>query len=272
MRIVFPGILLTLMFLFAAPVPSPAEERLSGCSPCLAAHATPGLIATSSDATAISDTVSAESLKEELLSRAAKRGPINWPKPMAHPVTATPRGGKSIDRGLSKFSEDELYKALMSKERGVYGIDDRHDIFRLPSILEDSNVVVKNADATVALIEASNVQTQADGSANLIGTPFAEAYQLCPTERFTRQPVCAFCSGVLIAPDIVATAGHCLRDQSIPPDNIRVVFGFRMKDPDTAVLSIPAYNVYKVAAVLDSQLTLGPDRDWALVRLDRPVV
>jgi V8-like Glu-specific endopeptidase len=132
--------------------------------------------------------------------------------------------------------------------------------------------VLKNADATVALIEAGNLQTQPDGSSNLVGTSFAEAYELCPTERFTRQPTCAFCSGVLVAPDIVATAGHCVADESIPPESIRIVFDFRMKNSDTAILSAPADNVYKVVEVLDAQLTLAPDRDWALVRLDRPVV
>ena len=89
-------------------------------------------------------------------------------------------------------------------------------------------------------------------------------------ETFASQPLGCFCSGVLVAPDIVATAGHCVKSTA-DLDHIRFVFGFRMVDDDTARTTFPDDDVYRGTKVIGRKLT--PDRtDWALVRLDRPVV
>jgi len=84
------------------------------------------------------------------------------------------------------------------------------------------------------------------------------------------QPTGCFCSGFLVAPDVVATAGHCVKG---PADlaNTRFVFGFHMVDANNARTSFSADDVYAGSRLIGRQLA-GDGTDWSLVRLDRPVV
>jgi hypothetical protein len=89
---------------------------------------------------------------------------------------------------------------------------------------------------------------------------------LCNGERFRDQPVGAFCSGFLVAPDIIATAGHCVDTSNVT--NTCFVFGFRMRNAVTAETTINDSDVYSGASIVGRQQN---GADWALVRLDRRV-
>jgi V8-like Glu-specific endopeptidase len=97
---------------------------------------------------------------------------------------------------------------------------------------------------------------------------YGEYYNLCPSERFREQPSGSFCSGVLVAPDIIATAAHCIAGENI--SDIRFVFGYRMKDQTTPELFIPNSDIYHGLAVIGWQHD-DSGSDWALIRLDRSV-
>jgi secreted trypsin-like serine protease len=99
---------------------------------------------------------------------------------------------------------------------------------------------------------------------------YGEDCNLCPSERFREQPTGAFCSGVLVAPDVIATAGHCIKDENIA--DIRFVFGYRMLDANTPDLVITNSDIYSGAEVIAWQVDDTTAADWALVRLDRAVV
>lgn len=90
---------------------------------------------------------------------------------------------------------------------------------------------------------------------------------LCSDEPFRDQPNPAWCSGFLVAEDIVATAGHCVDPGGCA--NTAFVFGFVMLDANTAVLTIDASQIYHCSEVIAQQIGAA---DWALVRLDRKVI
>jgi hypothetical protein len=146
---------------------------------------------------------------------------------------------------------------------GYYGIDDRQEIYELSG--ED----LEDADSVVALFHVSQVYDLWDGTSALLTVHYGEDCDLCPSERFREQPSGAFCSGVLVAPDVIATAGHCIKDENIA--DIRFVFGYRMLDADTPDLVVSNTDVYSVAEVIASQLDDYTASDWALIRLDRIV-
>ncbi|MCB9245284.1 MAG: ankyrin repeat domain-containing protein [Flavobacteriales bacterium] len=87
--------------------------------------------------------------------------------------------------------------------------------------------------------------------------------------RFKDQPAAGDCSGFLIAPDILVTAGHCI-DQSNMYD-VEWVFDYtdKLNYPANKKIYIPDQNRYRVKEILTQKL-IGRT-DYAMLRLDRPV-
>lgn len=157
-----------------------------------------------------------------------------------------------------------LIRAARGRQRVIYGTDNRRDVYQVKQAR-----VLRAADAVVALVKASDLRRQADGTYKLRTTRFSDEYHLCGSEPFVSQPLGCFCSGYLVAPDVVATAGHCVKSAAELP-GVRFVFGFRMLNGTTARTIFPAADVYSGVALLGrQQMEAGPD--WALVRLDRLV-
>ncbi len=164
---------------------------------------------------------------------------------------------------LLGFDDATLIKAIQSKQKLIYGVDDRVDIFQLT----DPNDV-RDADSVVALFRATAVIDNGDGTSTLTTTNFGTDKNLCASEPFRAQPVGAFCSGFLVARDVVATAAHCVTVGNVA--NTRFVFGFRMTNATTAQTRIANAQIYRGADLIGRRLT-DSATDWALVRLDRPV-
>lgn len=167
-------------------------------------------------------------------------------------------------RELETVSTATLAKLAQDRQRVVYGVDNRQDLYGVKSAK-----VQAAAGAVVALVKAGDLVRQSDGSYTLATEQYSDAFQLCGSEPFVTQPTGCFCSGFLVAPDVVATAGHCVKNQA-DLANIRFVFGFRMIDADRARTSFPADDVYGGARLIGRQLS-ADGTDWALVRLDRAV-
>src|SRR5690606_39183124 len=96
-----------------------------------------------------------------------------------------------------------------------------------------------------------------------------DAIPLCPGERFVAQPIVAVCTGFLVPPDLVATAGHCV-DLDYPCDQLAFVFGFEMLAARTPARASPPSPLYYCAAVTGRELALGGP-DWAILLLARDV-
>ncbi len=175
----------------------------------------------------------------------------------------------------------ELNKRAVSK--GIFGSDDRQDLFRIEmqraeliAVGADTKFfdgILKNASAVCCLVKAGQLSETGSGLMKMATSPFSESQndtiRLCPTERFFSQPTGAFCTGFLVAPDVVMTAGHCVKPADVA--NARFVFGFRMTDATIAVTAFPKNDVYKGMTILGRALDSVTGEDWAMVQLDRPV-
>jgi hypothetical protein len=168
------------------------------------------------------------------------------------------------DEELQDAPDEALAAALTEVQKVIYGVDDRQDLFEVTEPL-----ALQDADCVVALCRAADITDNGDGTSTLATQQFGTAYNLCPTERFRAQPTAPFCSGFLVGPDLVATAGHCVDASTVA--NVRFVFGFRMVDATTPPGRIPNAEIYRGVAVVDRRQT-GNGADWAVVRLDRPVL
>lgn len=145
----------------------------------------------------------------------------------------------------------------------VYGKDDRLDLFQVGDAR-----LLKLADSTVALFQSGDVNF-AGKTAELATSVYGPYYGLCKEEPFYEQIVGAFCSGSLVAPDVIMTAGHCVRDGA-ECKGIKFVFGYGVRAAGVMPDSVPAAEVYGCAELIGRE-QLKPGADWALVRLDRKV-
>jgi secreted trypsin-like serine protease len=197
-----------------------------------------------------------EQLKRELIARGAA----------THARIAAEASFEKLDLGgsleLAPFSSRELAAAMREQQKVIYGTDDRRDLVDVTDVR-----ILANADGVVSLFRASRVHDNGDGTSTVQTAVFGQVNSLCPDEPFFSQPAGAFCTGFLVAPDVVATAGHCVNENNVT--SIRFVFGFRMIDAKDARVRIPNADIFVGASVIGRQLT-NDASDFCLVRLNRP--
>ena len=207
------------------------------------------------------DDFSADDLLLELRAREEEEGAGD-----AGRAEDDPDDGDFLNPALADVDTDTLAGVLFERQKVIYGTDDRKDIFEITdaALLED-------ADCVVALFAKGDVRDNGDGTSTLQTQQFGAANDLCRSEPFRTQPVGAFCSGFLVAPDVVVTAGHCVDPPSTPAvTDIRFVFGFRMASATEPPAAIPNGEIYSGRELLGKQLTQA-GLDWAVVKLDRQV-
>ena len=97
-------------------------------------------------------------------------------------------------------------------------------------------------------------------------------YTFCEGERFVDQPSPGACSGFLIAPDLLVTAGHCSLVENFC-SKFRWVFGFEFDvKTKTAGTNVSGENIYSCKKVISKALSVPLGLDYAIVQLDRRVV
>lgn len=205
----------------------------------------------------MSDDWSVDELVAELRARERRGSPPAAAAPSAAGVA--PRF-----RRIGELSSAELIRLANARQRAVYGVDDRKEVEDVADLRARAL-----ADACAALVEAADL-SPAPGGFTLRTSSYQADYNLCAGEPFAGQPRGCFCSGVLVGADVVATAGHCVKS-SADLARIRFVFGFRIVNGAAARTEFGADDVYAGRELIGRKLT-DDAADWALVRLERPVV
>ncbi|MBC7171902.1 MAG: trypsin-like serine protease, partial [Polyangiaceae bacterium] len=154
----------------------------------------------------------------------------------------------------------------------VYGVDGREDVYAAPSALFRSIA----RDAIVTMVRPGVLLPNLDGTFTPGFYPLSERINatygepLCPGERFGEQTTIGLCSGTLIDDDLVLTAGHCFDgsecgDESFVFDYFYGVAGI--------LEEIDSDDIYACREIVVRRLDEdNPGADYAVVRLDRPVV
>ncbi len=153
--------------------------------------------------------------------------------------------------GLLNFAHAEL-----AKPQVIYGSDGRHDTQNV-----SDPRLISIASRGVALMNKKDLVEKDATHYWLNGESYGKTLNLCPGERFFDQPSVSFCSGLLITPDIILTAGHCLHTQAGCSETA-VVFDYQSR-------TLPRSSAYFCKEILYEVDT--DNLDLAFVRLDRKV-
>jgi len=164
------------------------------------------------------------------------------------------------DRPGNELSRDE--------SSVVYGSDNRRDVYAHP----DDLLRTRAEMSTVALVATSVLDASDPTNIRFDSDNLGVVENLCETERFRFDPTAAFCTGTLIDDDLVLTAGHCITD-SAKCARTRFVFNY-YRTGEGVLKPITSEDVFSCSAIVVREL-LDPwnsegDRDYAIIRLDRP--
>jgi hypothetical protein len=182
----------------------------------------------------------------------------------AEKTLPAPRPDHSGDL-LGTHSTSALFAEFRLREKAIYGSDDRIEArsTRDPNRLSAS-------ESVVALIKNDFLDLASDGSATVVAPSFAQRMNVCTTERFARQPSAAFCTGFLVAPDIIATAGHCvLNAEAIT--SFWILFDYALSSTNEPPKSFTKDKVYRASSLL-ARTQDDDGEDWALLRLGATAV
>ncbi len=150
----------------------------------------------------------------------------------------------------------------------VYGADNRVDVYEET---DDGRAVIAR-ESTVALMPRASIEIVGNGlQVSDRAVTLGQSQGLCDGERFADQPSAAFCSGTLIAPDLVLTAGHCVSPAPGACSGTALVFGYYYDSPGRLAQldQDDVYSCRRVVAHAESGSD-GNKRDYAVIQLDRP--
>jgi V8-like Glu-specific endopeptidase len=152
----------------------------------------------------------------------------------------------------------------------VYGDDNRHDLYEVRNPM-----FLKLAKSTAGMIPKERLRKRSDGTLQLTDKKsLADRKNVCPDERFSQQVTAPECSGFLVGPDLLVTAGHCYFAMGNPEGDCRDnvwVFDYAIdrtgKNPASKILTRDVYECKKIVAGKYDRLG-----DYTLIQLDRKVL
>lgn len=156
-----------------------------------------------------------------------------------------------------------VLSAFAGQEKLIYGDDNRVDVY------ESTNPLFqKLAISTAAQISKNSLVST--GTDVLVRANDLRARGICASERFSEQPAAARCSGFLVGPKQLVTAGHCITNMDDCMNN-SWVFDYKMSNAGSLSISVPASSVYSCSRIISRALDGGLGNDYALIELDRAV-
>ncbi len=150
------------------------------------------------------------------------------------------------------------------EHKAIYGNDNRLNLFEI----EDQRII-QAARASAIMVKSDKLNSS--GNEYLIDQVLlGERLPLCPEEDFTMEPSVGDCSGFLIAPDLILTAGHCVGSK-YDCRKAKWVFDYSYLTALKNLDRIPKDNVYGCKRIIDKEENSMTAMDFSLIQLDRRV-
>ncbi|MBT5093490.1 MAG: trypsin-like serine protease, partial [Halobacteriovoraceae bacterium] len=163
---------------------------------------------------------------------------------------------KEIENFLVKHSKSFEVIYGVGGDKVIYGDDNRVDV------MDSTNSSFRLlANSTAAQISSTKIASDGALPTDTIGVSMG----LCSDQKFHKQINPARCSGFLVGPDLLVTAGHCVQNEN-DCANYQWAFGFYR-----GVTNLASDQVYKCRKIISQKLDSRSKADYALIQLDRVV-
>ncbi|OIQ17854.1 MAG: hypothetical protein BM556_10525 [Bacteriovorax sp. MedPE-SWde] len=151
----------------------------------------------------------------------------------------------------------------------IYGQDNRVNAL-------NSGIFWQHKSAAVAsMIRKSKLKEFASYYKASTFMTLGEQYSLCSDERFYSEPVLSECSGFLISPDTLITAGHCVKALPYPyngnPEKMceDFVWSFDFTQTKAYENKVSLKQVYNCKEVIEAKYNFA--HDYAIIKLEKAV-
>lgn len=146
----------------------------------------------------------------------------------------------------------------------IYGKDDRE------LITKKTDARILELSKSIALIVPVDVLNIGMFKTTIKAASLQETMNMCVSEHFVTKPAVSGCTGFLVAPNIMATAGHCFVDESDCATK-KIIFDVNSKEQSRKGYSVNSNNVYSCARIISTMYDMNrlDEHDYALIELDR---
>jgi V8-like Glu-specific endopeptidase len=145
----------------------------------------------------------------------------------------------------------------------IYGADDRIDLY------QTSDNLLKQFSLSIAA-QIPNEKLIKKGDQFILEPTSLNQSGVCKSERFANQPIAADCSGFLVAPDLLVTAGHCFKTLSDCKENYWV-FDYANFSQEKSQFSFKSNQLYRCTNLVAHTFGMVDKNDYSVVKLDRVV-
>lgn len=148
-----------------------------------------------------------------------------------------------------------LSYALAGHNKGIYGDDNRR------AISEASTLEQKLARSVLAQVPFYKMLTSDTTSITFEVKSARNTLNICAEEKFSDDTMLSSCTGFLVAPDLLLTAGHCIKDKS---DCFKKMW---VLDYDQSQNTFSKDKIAYCKEIVDSNFA----SDYALIRLSKTI-
>lgn len=154
-------------------------------------------------------------------------------------------------------------RGIISGLKSIYGIDDRE------LISKHSDKKIQNLSRSVALIVSDSLLERGLFKTLVNGEPLKNTVNLCQDEKFAKNISLSGCSGFLVGPTTMISAGHCFDSEADCVDK-KIIFDVDVHKEVFKGYRVNTKNIFSCKKIITQKFE--GETDYAVIELDRPAL
>lgn len=157
------------------------------------------------------------------------------------------------------------------RDKSIYGVDNRRLVRSLEESKSQDQTILNYSSSMFAQIPTWRITDNSNNRIGIKTKSLKDGLKFCSDENFLEEPIISSCTAFLIAPNIIMTAGHCVKDKFDCKKQTWVLDYKNSGDESfqNEVISFPKENTFQCAELISK--IENNKLDFALIKLDRAI-